>query len=88
MVVIMETRCDPNKLQQTFKLLGFDGFLATEAYGFSGGIVTAWKEDCISVVLENKKFQYMHLRVQLQNGSTWFFTPTYASPNEDNRGLL
>jgi hypothetical protein len=30
----------------------------------------------------------MHLRVQLQNGSTWFFTPTYASPNEDNRGLL
>ncbi|GAU43241.1 hypothetical protein TSUD_241320 [Trifolium subterraneum] len=68
MVVIMETRCDPNKLKRTFNLLGFDGFIATDSSGFAGGIITAWKEDCISVTLENKKFQYMHLRVKMTNG--------------------
>ncbi|PNX89465.1 hypothetical protein L195_g045585, partial [Trifolium pratense] len=45
MVVIMETRCDPNRLRRTFMLLGFDKFIATEVEGYSGGIVVAWKED-------------------------------------------
>lgn len=40
-VVIMELRVDPWKLQKTFILLGFDGFLCSDGRGFAGGIVVA-----------------------------------------------
>jgi hypothetical protein len=43
MLVIMETRCNPDKLKKTFNLMGYDGFLATENSGFAGGIIVAWK---------------------------------------------
>jgi hypothetical protein len=55
MLVIMETRCNPDKLKRTFNLLGYDGFIATENSGFSGGIVAVWKVDCFIVNLEIKK---------------------------------
>jgi hypothetical protein len=88
MVVIVETRCDPNKLRRTFKLLGYDEFTATEVQGYAGGIVVAWKKDYIMVDVCNKSFQYMHLKVKYPNGGWWFFTPIYASPIEDKRRLL
>ncbi|MCI33632.1 hypothetical protein A2U01_0054849, partial [Trifolium medium] len=34
------------------------------------------------------KYQFIHLQVQLTNGGAWFFTPIYASPNEENRRVL
>ncbi|GAU43826.1 hypothetical protein TSUD_399190 [Trifolium subterraneum] len=37
LLVIVETRCEPSKLCRTFKLLGYDGFLATEVNGYAGG---------------------------------------------------
>jgi hypothetical protein len=88
MLVIVETRCDPNKLCRTFDLLGYDGFSATEVNGYAGGIVVAWKEDHINVDICKKKIQFMHLRVHYPNGRYWFFTPIYASPNEENRRIL
>ncbi|MCI29443.1 hypothetical protein A2U01_0050652, partial [Trifolium medium] len=36
MLVIMETRCDPNKLRRSFSLLGYDEFSATEVQGYAG----------------------------------------------------
>jgi hypothetical protein len=84
MLVIMETRCDPCKLKKTFNLLGFDGFLASEVNGYAGGIVVVWKEDYMMVNMQIKKFQFLHLHVQYHQGGSWYFTPIYASPNEDN----
>ncbi|MCH82272.1 hypothetical protein A2U01_0003073 [Trifolium medium] len=74
MLVIMETRCDPNKLRKTFNLLGYDNFSATEVQGYAGGIIVAWKKDDISVEVCIKSFQYMHLKVNY--------------PNEANRNAL
>ncbi|PNY12420.1 ribonuclease H [Trifolium pratense] len=88
MLVIMETRCDPNKLRRTFELLGFDSVVANEVQGFAGGIVVAWQSDCISVDVCKKNFQYLHLKVKYTNGDRWYFTPTYASPIEMTRNLL
>jgi hypothetical protein len=88
MLVIVEIRCDPNKLRRTFSLLGYDGFIATNVEGFSGGIVVVWKEECMKVELQFKKFQFIHLQVCYLNGINWFFTPIYASPNDDNRRVL
>jgi hypothetical protein len=87
-LVIVEIRCDPNRLRRTFTLLGFDGFIATEVEGFAGGIVVVWKEDYLKVELQCKKFQFIHLQMCYSNGINWFFSPIYASPNEDNRGAL
>jgi len=49
-------------------LLAFDGFLVTEVNGYVEGIIVAWKGDCITVNLQIKKFQFMHLGVQFANG--------------------
>ncbi|CAJ2657672.1 unnamed protein product [Trifolium pratense] len=88
MLVIMETRCDPNKLRRTFELLGFDDVIATEVQGYAGGIAVAWQSDCFSVDVCKKSFQYLHLKVKYRNGDWWNFTPVYASPMEMNRNLL
>lgn len=39
--VILETRCDPNKIQKSLKLLGFYEYLVMENHGFAGGIGVA-----------------------------------------------
>jgi hypothetical protein len=83
MLVILETRCDPNKLRCSFNLLGFDEVSATEVQGYAGGIACAWKSDDIYVDVCEKNFQYMHLKVRYPNDGWWFFTPVYASPNEN-----
>jgi exonuclease III len=88
MLVVMETRCNPDKLKRTFNLLGYDGFLAAENSGFSGGIIVGWKGDSLIVNLELKKFQYLHLKVSYPRGRDWYFTAIYASPNEINRASL
>ncbi|MCH86446.1 hypothetical protein A2U01_0007303, partial [Trifolium medium] len=62
--------------------------IATENRGYAGGIVVAWKKDNMNVTLCCKKFQYMHLKVNVMGGCDWYFTPIYASPNEDNRKSL
>jgi hypothetical protein len=87
-LVIMETRCDPEKLRNTFCLMGFDGFEASAGSGYVGGIVLVWKKDSVYVEPLYKKFQYMHVKVKCKHGGEWFFTPVYASPNEENRRIL
>lgn len=69
-------------------MLGFNGFLASDVSGYSGGIVVAWKEEVFNVDLCIKKFQFLHLIVRNANGKEWFFTPVYASPNEENRRIM
>jgi len=88
MMVIMETRCDPKKLKRTFNLLGYDGFLATDTDGYSRGIVVVWKINKFMVQLVDKKFQFLHLKVNLPNSRVWYFSAVYASPQEVNRSAL
>jgi hypothetical protein len=88
MLVIMETRCDPNKLKRTFNLLGFDGFLASEAVGYAGGIVVVWNENLFTVELIHKSFQFIHMKVHYPEERVWYFSAIYASPNEENRRNL
>jgi hypothetical protein len=49
MIVIEETRCDPFSLERTFKLLGYDGLVATDVQGYAGGIAVTWQKDQIHV---------------------------------------
>jgi hypothetical protein len=88
MIVIVETRCDPLSLDRTFKLLGYDGLVATNVQGYAGGIAVAWQKDQVSVEDCIKKFQFIHLKVNYSSGEQWYFTAIYASPNEENRSLL
>jgi hypothetical protein len=88
MIVIMETRCEPEKLRRTFALLGFDGLCATDVNGFAGGIIVGWRKEDMKVQLVDKSFQYMHLKVSYKDGKDWLFTPIYVSPYEGNRKIL
>jgi exonuclease III len=84
-VVVMETRVDPNKLAKTFKLLGFDNMQHTECRGYAGGIIVAWKSSDVQISVESADFQFMHLKIAFMNGTSWEFTAVYASPKEDLR---
>lgn len=86
--VIMETRCNPARLQKTFRLLGFDGFCFAENRGFAGGIVTGWKTHLVDLLEITNDFQFIHFEVTMQNGRKWYFSPTYASPHEELRSDL
>lgn len=50
-LVIMETRCDPNKLEKTFQLLGSDGWCCTNIRGYAGGLVVVSIEGDVSISL-------------------------------------
>jgi hypothetical protein len=41
MIVIVEIRCDPNKLSKTLNMLGYEDYVASEGQGFAGGIIVA-----------------------------------------------
>ncbi|PNY17667.1 hypothetical protein L195_g014415 [Trifolium pratense] len=87
-LAIMETHISPLKLQQSFQLMGFDGFNYSENRGFAGGIIVVWKSNKVDVEEASKHFQYIHLKIKMQNGGYWFFTTVYASPVEDLRTEL
>jgi hypothetical protein len=88
LIVIMETRTSPTNLQRTIQLLGFDGYQFADTNGYSGGIIVAWKEGVIGIDTLSNHFQFLHLKVTLQGGKTFFFTPVYACPQEEGRNEL
>lgn len=84
----MELRVDPFKLQKTFELLGFDGFLGSDGRGFAGGIIVAWKLSKVSISLIAKDFQFLHVKVVTFKDIEWYFTTVYASPIDENKRHL
>lgn len=85
-LVIMETRIDPNCLKRTFQLLGYDSMCCSAVRGFAGGILVAWRNNCLQVDILDIKFQFIHLKVAAQNTQPWYFTAVYASPHDDHVG--
>ncbi|XP_058733248.1 uncharacterized protein LOC131604851 [Vicia villosa] len=88
MVVISETRCDPNILKGSFEKLGYDGRLVVDNRGYSGGIMVAWKTTSMEVNFIRSNTQFIHLRVQTGSRQEYFFTAVYARPNENDKKLL
>lgn len=87
-VVCMETRVDPQRLQNTFRMLGFDGYHFSPSHGFAGGIGVAWNSNNVGIQVEYVHFQFLHLLIVPKDGAEWYFTPVYASPREEARGHL
>ncbi|CAK8572330.1 unnamed protein product [Lathyrus sativus] len=86
--IVLETRCDPNKIHKSIQMLGFDGYMVMENQGFVGGIGVAWKKVYISMEVCEKDDQFIHLFIQNQAGKKWHFTAIYASPSEARRIAL
>lgn len=88
MYVVLEMRCDYNKIQNSFMLLGFDEHLVMENQGFTERIWVAWKKEHLTINLCKKDTQYIHLQIQTQAGNSWFFITIYVSPDEVNISVL
>lgn len=86
--MVLETRCDPKKIQKTLVSLGFDEYLVMENQRFVGGLGVAWNKEHLTVDLCKKDTQYMHLHIQSHVSISWFFTFIYASPNDVNQSCL
>ena len=65
MIVIVETRCEPAKLERAFQRPGFNGFLTTDNQGYAGGVIVDWIEEVMKVTLITKKIQFMHIYVKI-----------------------
>lgn len=85
---IMETRCDPVKLQVPLQKLGFHKLFLVENVGYAGGIMVACKEDNLKVELLSSMDRAIHLLITNNSGQKWCFTVVYASPNEIMRKHL
>ncbi|XP_058774787.1 uncharacterized protein LOC131649058 [Vicia villosa] len=86
--VCMETRCDPKKLYQSCKKLGFNTCHSVDNIGFAGGIIVACKDDNLKVQMWNKEEHFIHLKMQDMHGREWMLTLVYASPYEVKRKSL
>lgn len=49
LLVVMETRVDPNKLLKQFNKMSFDGFEYTDVRGYAGGIAMGLKMNKIKL---------------------------------------
>lgn len=63
MLVIIETKCDSNKLNKRFKIMGFDDSLLVGNEGFACGIMVAWNKKLVTIELYEKN-QYIHMKVK------------------------
>ncbi|CAJ2649027.1 unnamed protein product [Trifolium pratense] len=66
-LAIMETHISPLKLQQSFQLMGFDGFNYSENRGFAGGIIVVWKSNKVDV----EEASLVQTWDEFQNGERW-----------------
>lgn len=87
-LVIVEPRVDPSKLQRTFPLLGYTGFCYSPVQGFAGGIILAWKQANVSVKVLKTTSQFIHAEISINREQEWFFTAVYASPHECSRRIM
>lgn len=87
-VVIMEIRCDPKKVEPPLKRLGFDKKLVFNNNGYVGGIVIAWQSCSFNIEEIIKISQFLHVVIQEANMNEWYFTAVYASPSDDRRKML
>lgn len=70
---LAKTRCDPSKLKNILKLLGFDDTISVENQWFSEGIIASWNKNYMTVCLCRKETQIFHLQVKYQHGTEWMF---------------
>lgn len=82
-LIIVELRVDPSKLQRTLLLLGF----ATRN-GYAGGIIIAWKDHNLSIKVLKTTFQFIHVEVCIKGEQVWFLSAVYASPHERERKVM
>lgn len=73
-LVIMETRCEPNRVAKVLKKLGFDDIVSNSNDGYAGGIIVAWKSYRVQIELVLHSDQFLHMRVIQANGNDWYFT--------------
>ncbi|CAK8571584.1 unnamed protein product [Lathyrus sativus] len=52
--VVMETRCEPNRLHNTLQKLGFDEVISSSNMGYAGGTLVAWHKDRMNITLSAK----------------------------------
>ncbi|XP_058762592.1 uncharacterized protein LOC131635973 [Vicia villosa] len=84
-IVLMETRSEPIKLQTPLKKLGFQQFISVNNNGYEGGILVASKDDNMQLVLINKSDKFIHMQGTDKHGNDWRFTVIYVRPNPSIR---
>lgn len=52
--VVLESRCGPNKIHKSLKLLGSNEYLVMENNDFAGDIRVAWKKEQLTISLCEK----------------------------------
>lgn len=62
--------------------------MCSEVRGFAGGIAIGWKESLVKINLLIRDFQFLDLQLLDANAFEWFFSPVYASYNDDLRKEL
>lgn len=80
---MIEIIIDLAKLCNKFSKLGFDGFDYTKVRGYVGGVTIGWKKNKIKVCTIEKHFQFLHVRVNMEDEVDWLLTTVYASPREE-----
>ncbi|KAF7810471.1 ribonuclease H [Senna tora] len=87
LVALLETKCNKNKAQSIFEIVGMCKFFCQEGRGFAGGIWVGWTEDFGEVEVIRSDMQYVHLRVK-ESTQAWILTIIYASPQSETTHTL
>jgi hypothetical protein len=78
---LMETKICKQRMQVIRNKLGFEGLLAVDPVGLSGGIALLWKEDC-EVSIQNYSRRHINAAITLGgSGPPWKLTGFYGHPD-------
>ncbi|XP_074327886.1 uncharacterized protein LOC141665802 [Apium graveolens] len=83
-VFLSETISSYSKMEELSSSLGFEGFMAVEPQGRSGGIALFWK-NTDSVVLRSCSRFHIDVLIRTTDNKDWRLTGIYGEPGRANR---
>lgn len=86
-VCLLETKVSGSHANTICSSFGFEEWIRVEAVGFSRGIWILWKNTLTVHVIETHP-QFITLKVEDSEVSTWFLTVVYGSPEHQLRKRL
>lgn len=87
-VAILEPRISGLNADNVIQRIGLVEGARIEARGFSGGIWCLWKSNFMAAEVLSTSRYCIHLKLNSNSPSFWFFTVVYASSNVSDREEL
>ncbi|KAI9074822.1 hypothetical protein K1719_043246 [Acacia pycnantha] len=87
-LILTETKCEQDSKFHCLSRLGFDDYAFVPSIGRSGGLIMAWKSNCVRIQVLQTDRQFIHVRCSPVGSTEFLLTAVYAIPNPTLKASL